>query len=501
MTLEDRIASIHRTMRGTVASANVLFEKPDGPGLGTRTEIHRGSIDSYRRLLRAICGEIETLAVDESSARRYVEVIDSHPDSIDFLNRLAGPPSGRSFARALTECLWDAVRPCLPSTRSQSQSGKYPHLSHTLAHASRLFESGLAAPAAYFALLAEIMRGKGRPVLPRANPAGLGEFDNDDIIALAGPVSSGMIDRLREGLKSRDAFARGRTYRPVHDELLPGTLGDIRSLGDFYGYLREKEFFEAHFAPFLAGEKVPPLLVTGVPGVGKTQLTIAFALSMPEVILVNAGPEHLEAPFERLMTMLDAHPYRRFIVFFDDLDPDSVDWSTFRNQVDGFLPYPRNTAIVLATNSRYPARILSRCKAFALRPMGPEVCKEFVADYLNEHRWMSQPYPNLVSTVASDFASMFKRGVLNDLTPRSLIRYFETLENDKDKIRSLVRESLEEIVRVPPEEAFTESNRIIVERIETERRERLGLGPAPRPEPVLRPFFGPRGPTAPAENG
>jgi hypothetical protein len=121
--------------------------------------------------------------------------------------------------------------------------------------------------------------------------------------------------------------------------------------------------------------------------------------------------------------------------------------------------------------------------------MSSEVCQEFISDYLDEYRWMSQPYPNLVSTVAADFASMYKRGVLSDLTPRSLIRYFETLEGDKEKIKGLIRESLGEIVRVPMEEAFYTSNKQIRDRLENERRERLGLPPKDS-VPELRPLFG-----------
>ena len=176
-------------------------------------------------------------------------------------------------------------------------------------------------------------------------------------------------------------------------------------------------------------------------------------------------------------------------LFFDDVDPEPVDWSTFRNQVEGYLPYADNVAMIIATNGEFSTRVKSRCACFEFRSMNPEVCQEFIFDYLEEHRWMSQPYPNLVSTVAADFASMYKRGVLTDLTPRSLIRYFETIEGDKEKIKALVRESLGEIVRVPMDEPFYVSNRQIRDRLENERRERLGLPPQAS-VPELRPLFG-----------
>ncbi len=273
------------------------------------------------------------------------------------------------------------------------------------------------------------------------------------------------------------------TPPPLDSIPRPGAapLGDIRSLKNFYGYLSERKFFEEYFDGFVKGEPVAPLLVSGIPGVGKTHLTIASALSYLEITLINAEADSLERPLEKLIATLRAHHYRRFVLFFDDVDPEPVDWSTFRNQVEGYLPYAENVAMVIATNGEFSTRVKSRCTCFEFRPMNPEVCQEFTSDYLGEHRWMSQPYPDLVSTVAADFASMYKRGVLSDLTPISLVRYFETLEGDKEKIKSLVRESLGEIVRVPMADAFYVSNK--------QMRERLGLPPKAF-DPELRPLFG-----------
>ena len=70
------------------------------------------------------------------------------------------------------------------------------------------------------------------------------------------------------------------------------------------------------------------LVLMGMPGVGKTHLTIAYALSTAEVALVTADQSHLEEPLEGLIDTLASHHYRRFVLFFDDIDPDEVDWST-----------------------------------------------------------------------------------------------------------------------------------------------------------------------------
>lgn len=485
MTTSDPIGALRQRLRELLASANVLFERP---GPDARSTVHHDVLDAYLRSLRSMDRELADLAVKPENSRRWFETVDHAPDSIDYLNHTVELAGRRPVAALLAECLWDAVRRSLPLVEDASDG--VTRLSHMLRHAARVFQSGLEAPARYVALLEELCPG-GEGRVPRLVPGGLGRFAEDAFPAGLGEgaIDARALDLIQERAKAHDRFAEGRTFRPVRDELLRGPLGDIRSLDNFYGYVRERKYFQEHFAPFLEGRRVPPLLLTGIPGVGKTHLTIAFALSMPEVVLINASTEYLESRLEWLVETLAGHPYRKFLVFFDDIEPDRVDWTTFRNQVEGYLPYPSNTAIVIASNGDFSARVKSRCAHFVFRPMSPEVCQEFVAEYLEQHKWMSRPYPNLVSTVAADYASMYKRGVLNELTPRSLIRYFETLETDRERIRLLIRESLEEIVRTPSEEAFYQSNKKIAERLEQERRERLGLPPLP-PEPEVTTFFG-----------
>lgn len=491
MSAEDRIAGLKSGVAQAIASANVLFEQPSSEETKTHALIHRELLDAFVRCLRSIRAELDLLSTDPATARRYREVVADSPDSIDYANHLMGASGRRSFAGVLRQCVWDVIRERLHASGTDDEAASDSRLLHALEHACRLFEVGLSVPADYLALLHDLNAPTAPNALPRLDPTGLGAFEGDaNAVRMdAKGLTTKMLGAIREQIKSQDIFAGGRTFRPVHDEILPGQVADARSLDNFYGYKTEQAILDEHFKGFAEGETVQPLLMSGMPGVGKTHLSIAHALSLPGAILINAEQEFIAAPLERLFDRLGGHPYRRFVLLFDDVEPEHINWSTFRNHIDGYLPHTDNVGVVITTNGEFPAQIRSRCRVFEFRPMSPEVCMEFISDYLEVYKWMSQPYPDLVSTVAADYASMFSRNLLNDLTPRSLVRYLEMLEGDKEKIRKLIRESLGEVVRIPTEDPFLESNRQIKERLARERRGELGLPQEPA-EPVVKPFFG-----------
>lgn len=470
MTLDARIAELQRTVAQALTSASVLFQRPSNGQVSVRAIVHRQKIDNFLRALQAVRDELTQAREEASTSRRYYEVVDESPDSIDYINTLVADGSGRPFSDFLTDATWDAVRERLP--RGPVRRGMdLSHFTHTLAHAQRLLATGIGALTAYTVLLESSAQGAVSESIPRLDPTALGESQAERTLdsALDGALTPKKVKAISTRIKRHDRFAQSRTFRVMAGDILPGTIGEIRMLENFYGYTQERKILGKILTDFIDGVTNRPLLVTGMPGMGKTHMTIAHALSQDGLTLVNAEQEDLGAGLEELVITLGQHPYRKFLVFFDDVEPDHVPWSTFRNQVDGYLPYPDNVEIVIATNGEFPASIRSRCRVFELRPMNPEVCEEFIVDYLNEHRWMSQPYPNLVSTLAADFSSMFRRRVVNELTPRSLIQYFEMLEKDTEKIRRLIRESLEDVVRVPSEEPFIESNRQILHRLERER--------------------------------
>lgn len=473
MSTVERISTVESLLRNAQASANVLFQRPQGAELTTRKALHRETLQTYTACLHAIELELAEITHESDAAARYYAVTKDGPDSIDYANHLIAMGNGRTFAERLSECIWDSVRECLPA--DLEQVGDNPRLLHAMRHAYRMFEVGVEVLNAHMQLLNDLSEPRDSDALPRLDPTGFGTHGEDRVeISEDGAID---LTTIQDKLRKHDLFAASRAFRPFHDELHPGSIGAIRDFERFYGYTREREFFTGYFSEFVAGRETQPLLLSGMPGIGKTHLTMACTFSIPELTLILADQSYLENALEWLVDVIEQHRYRRFVLFFDDIEPDAVNWTTFRNQVDGFLPYAGNVAMVIAANAEFPAPIRSRCRTFEFRAMDPEVCQEFIADYLEEHRWMSQPYPNLVSTIASDFVSMYKRRVLSELTPRSLVKYLENLQADKDRIKKLIRESLEDIIRVPSEEAFIESNRNIINQLRASR------GEAPLPDP------------------
>jgi len=467
---QERLDWLTAATAKAIASFSVLFQEPQGEQRVTRTVVHKELLDAYRALLAAIDRELRQVPEDPASARLYADILDGAPDSIDYLNFLIRQSGRRPFAELLKESVWDVVRDRLPQGGPEENNGADAQLHHTIGHAARVFELGVRIPQEYFALVGKCADVRDGDAPSRLDPTGLGSLEAEFALlkSAEGHLDPAMLEKIRALIKAQDDFSGSRTFRAHGSTIRPFSLGEIRTHEDFYGYKIEKRFFETHMTAFAEGKKVQPLLVSGLPGLGKTHMTIASTLSFPDFTLVNAGLEEIERHIEAIMAALGRYHYRKFVLFFDDLDPRKVDWGSFRHQVDGYLPRPRNVLMVIASNTAFPARVLSRCHAMTFRPMACTICREMITDYLRKHRWMSQPYPNLVSTVSADYVNQYTNGPLNELTPRSMVRYFETLEPNRDKIRRLIRDSLEDMTHAPTEDPFVESNNRIIKMMEQE---------------------------------
>jgi len=445
-------AVVQQSVRRLLSSFNVLFLEPRDGQLAVRKTVHQQWLEVYWRLLTMICCGQRTAAPDPRI---------NGPDAVDLLNHLVRLAGRNSVAAMLRESVWDAV---LDAINDRREAGRGDVMRHALAHAARVFELGVTVLEDYVSRLR-----RSRESCERLAPVDLGSLKAEVAIAASWQPEHGDDSaRIIEYLKSNDRFAAGRAFRTRGPELVPASFGDIRPVDQFYGYIGQKKFFHAYFSEFAAGQSKPPLLLSGLPGLGKTHLTIAYALAQPQLTLVAADHAHLESHLEDLVAMLGRHFHRRFVLFFDDVDTEGTDWSAFRAQVSGYLPFPSNIAIVVASNYDFPANVRSRCMGYDFHSMDPAVCREMIGDYLRKRMGLEHPSANLISVIAADFTNEYVNGPLLELSPRSLIRYLEMLEASDERRQKLYEESLLELVRQPIDEVFTESNQQVLEGMKRE---------------------------------
>jgi hypothetical protein len=266
--------------------------------------------------------------------------------------------------------------------------------------------------------------------------------------------------------KRLPALGRDRALRMDGSRLIPIRLDHIRPIDQLYGYADVKSFFASYFEAFAAGQTVPPLLLSGLPGLGKTHFTIAYTLSHPQLTLVAADERALTHGLEDLVQTLGAYRDRRFVLFFDDVNAQTLDWTSFRHQVGGMLALPPNLAIVVASNFGFPGAIRSRCTNFEFRPMDAQMARSMICGYLQQRLAMAEPRAALLDVMTADFVEQYVNGPLEDLTARSLIGYFETLAGDEPRRQRLMDESLAEMVREPDEDAFVRSNQRVMEQMQ-----------------------------------
>ncbi len=255
-----------------------------------------------------------------------------------------------------------------------------------------------------------------------------------------------------------DRFRRNRTFRYSGGEFIPAEATSGKSIDLFFGFQGMRVAFKEHFHNFAEGRTNLPLLVNSLPGYGKTSLTISFALAEPELILVLPDPESLEKGWPEMVERLAARSDHRFVLFFDDIDPRSTDWYSFRTYVGGAFTLPSNVMPVLAANYEFPANILSRGRRVSF-PVFDEVrCTEMVEEFLQRVFGIRQPNLNLISVIAADYTEEFGQKKFTELSPRSLIRYLSVYERDRGKRKHIMELSQGELITRPDGELFYEFN-------------------------------------------
>jgi len=211
----------------------------------------------------------------------------------------------------------------------------------------------------------------------------------------------------------------------------------VKDLKKFYGYNRIKSILSSYFGSFGQGQKSRPLLLQGPPGMGKTELTIAFARKH-RLPMVYGSKKDLEFGLGKLLTKLGRRKDIRSVLFFDDIEAESVDWNNFRYHVSGVGYYPTNVAIVAATNDEFPDNVISRGLPMVFDSFGDRLIKTIVAEALWQRAEDKKQNRNLlVEAVAGEFSKSVKKES-PEYAPRSLIAFLEDIIGDTTRMQALI---------------------------------------------------------------
>ena len=264
-------------------------------------------------------------------------------------------------------------------------------------------------------------------------------------------------EALRTALAGADELSRGRCFLFRSGRLIPVAPESVKSVDKFFGFAGMRAIYQDHFRDFTSGLCSVPLLIHSLPGYGKTSMVLSFALASPEVTVILPEPAALEREWDTLLDKLIRRPDRKFVLFFDDIDPRSVDWYHFRTNVGGAFSPPANIMVVLSSNYEFPAGILSRGRRMSY-PVFDEVrCIEMVEDFLRDFG-LKRPPRNLVSLIAADYTEEFGQKKFTELSPRTLMRYLTVYGMDRNKRRTIAEMSLGEVITKPDGELFHEFN-------------------------------------------
>ena len=430
-----------------LASFNVLFERPGADGARDL-----GDFDNkpFLRLLKgallSVAEDLEELHGDSGSARRLVRLEGEGADSIDHLNALVAACRSKSFQAQLEPCIFEAVTLCA------GQSPESPEAVYLLRHASVLAEALSMLLSDYGMLLASLCDEKGAPRLsPRAF-----ELLLKDSVFLRGPDAATTKELARRSTLA-DPFNAGRAFRYVEGEFVAVELNSIRKVEGFYGYAEARRRFMDCFKAFSEGRLNLPMLITSLPGLGKTHFCISHALYFPNLTLVLPEPADLERPLEKLIRRLAARPERRFVLFFDDVDTRRIDWYFFRTNVGGSFSLPPNVTIAIASNYQFPANISSRGVGLSFQMFDEVRCQEMVHDFLIS-LGMHHPPTELVSVIAADYVEEFGQRLFEELSPRTLVRYLDRYQSDAAKRVRMLDLSKGEVTTKPDSQVFFETN-------------------------------------------
>ena len=417
----------------------------------------------FWEIINSIECELNSLDAGEKIPSRVFHQIDNIPDSIDYINNLIR----KSKDMTLADILISGILNIMTAGRLFEIDAKIniedDNLIHfQFRHAEILTSSGIEVIKEYLTALGYTEK---KNTLKRVRP-GFSDFmqPNSFFNSKTEHSESSFITTLQEKAQQIDLFKESRVFRYVDNEFYPAKLASIRNTDNFFGYQEARQLFHDYFKEFSEAGDNHPLLISSLPGLGKTHFTISHTLSFENLTLIISEPTELGRPLERLIRRLSTRKNRKFVIFFDDVDTRKVDWYYFRTHIGGSFVLPDNITIVIASNYEFPANILSRGRGFTF-PIFDEIqCQLMVEDFLIS-MGMRHPNPNLISVIAADYVEEFGQKRFTELSPRTLVRYLDRYNNDPQKRLKMLQMSREEMVAKPDSQCFYETNKALQEKL------------------------------------
>ncbi len=269
------------------------------------------------------------------------------------------------------------------------------------------------------------------------------EADNAELlerIYLSDPLKSGAIFRYNEG-----------NFEPVVME------EEAPKLDEFFGFHGVRRSYREQFSEFAKGLPTVPFLVSSLPGHGKTQMTIAYTQAHENLTLILAPESALEEPLAKLVALLKERSDRRFVLFFDDIDTNKLNWYYFRTHVGGAFSLPDNVMMVISSNYEFPPSILSRGRS-AIFPTFDDVrCLEMTEEFLATFGFR-KPNRNLILLMAARYTEEFGQKRFTELSPRTFRRYLSTFENNIQRRKDMIQLSCNPVITKPDPQTFYEFN-------------------------------------------
>ncbi|MBQ9789189.1 MAG: DUF815 domain-containing protein [Lentisphaeria bacterium] len=265
------------------------------------------------------------------------------------------------------------------------------------------------------------------------------------------------IREVKEKISECDPFLNCRTFLYRGGKFNAINLEDHAK--EFFGFEGVRTIFEDHFQKFAdsSANGNVPLLISSLPGHGKTQMTIYHALKHEKLTLILAEVETIEKQLPALIQQLGNRQDRKFVIFFDDVVPDDIDWYYFKNYVGGSFVLPENILIVIASNYHFGASLLSRGRS-VIFPIFDEIrCMEMVEGFLISCH-LKNPGHNLVSIISADYTEYFGQKRFSELSPRTLMRYLDIYRTNINKRKTMMHLAMGDLITKPDSSLFYDFN-------------------------------------------